>query len=413
MENLNFISTIRSTDTANFQTELSAEPSIKEKRYYMEILAAQVKFPNSQAYQFTPESMPYMVAGYKEGLTLFVNHYKEKNAVGFGETTDAIFDGTSLIVQAYISRGKKTPEGPFGDTDELIDAVEEGFLKDASVGIIPEKISCSICSKPGPLSPLSLLFGDVDPTGCQHIRGEKYQIKSETGMVTEQIAIALIEKSIPLELSLAWDGADDLARVINRNADVVNYSNPLSNLTAAQHAQILNFTRYNNSTGFSFPTFTEGGSDMTPEQIAAIKAEKEAAEAKAAAKDTEIAALKQSSEAFQTQLAEKDTKIAELEAQLADSAAQIADGETAREKAIESGVEAFTKANPDMKQEELTAAIEKHKEFLNTLSLEQMLANTAGYESFAQKLYPEGRKTKDGGEADKLPQRKRVRKVAR
>ena len=138
-------------------THFNAEsvPQLSESsRYGFETLAAQTKTPNDQGFIFTAEAMPGVVAAYKLGRPLMVNHTKYGLNLGFGQTLDAVFNEENLIVLSYISRGKTTPNGPFGNTDELIEGINDGFVKYASASGYVRKQRCSICKKDGPQSPL-------------------------------------------------------------------------------------------------------------------------------------------------------------------------------------------------------------------------------------------------------------------
>ena len=405
-EQISFISTVRQTDTAQFATPTDALPS--EERFYMEILGAQTQYPNFQNFQFTDESMQYMVEGYKQGLSLMVNHTRFGLNVGFGQSTDALFDGRNLIIQAYIKRGQTTPQGPFGNTDELIAAVEDGFLKDASVQIlIMEATKCSICGKDGPMSPFSLFFGATpDPEGCPHVRGEKYQVE-EHGQMVAKTAVAMLYKVEPTEISLVWDGADPEARVVNRNLQLSNHSERMPALTPEHYQQLVQFNR-------TLHPIRSNPMSVTQEQFNALQAEKSALDTQVAAKDTQIASLEASKTALEASITEKDAEIATLKAEKAENEQAIADGAAARDKAIESCVEAFKKTEPDTPAAELEAKATTEKEQCATFSLEQIYKRTEGYESFAKKLYPSGRRTNpDAAEpgADTPP--KRIRRGRR
>lgn len=401
-----FFSTVRQTDTAQFATPTDALPS--EERFYMEILGAQTEYPNFQNYQFTDESMQYMVEGYKTGLSLMVNHTSFGLNVGFGQSTDAMFDGRNLIIQAYIKRGQTTPQGPFGNTDELIAAVEDGFLKDASVQIlIMEATKCSICGEDGPMSPFSLFFGATpDPKGCAHVRGEKYKVE-EHGQTVEKTAIAFLYKVMPTELSLVWDAADYEAGVINRNLQLSNQYSELMLALMPEYQQLVQFNR-------TYHPIRSNPMNITPEQFQTLQAEKSALEAQVAAKDIEIASLKASQTALEVSITEKEKEIATLKAQKAENEQAITDGATAREKAITECVEAFNKTEPDTPAAELEAKATTERAQCETFSLEQIYKRTEGYVSFAKKLYPSGRGTNpDAAEPGSDTPPKRIRRGRR
>lgn len=408
-QQLNFISTINAVRPENFQLQ-APDPNTRDTRFYMEILGAQTEAPNFQNFQFTPQSMPGVIAKYKEGLSLMINHQKYGLNVGFGQTTDAIFDGVNLYIQAYLSKNKTTPNGPFGNTNELIDAVVDGFLKDASLSGFVVQTQCSICEKEGPLDPWAFYFGmPPDYDGCPHIRGKSYKIEDSD---EEQKAIALIIEFLATELSLVWDGADDQARVVNKNLQLSNFvNNDFDNLTPEQHTQLVQFSKEYKQ--FSIPNPNNGGNNpmsVTQEQFNTLTAEKASLEAQVAAKDTQIASLETTKTSLEAQIVAKDQEIADFKQKETENEQAIKDGEVAREKYTELCIEAFKKTEPDTPAEELTAKVEAEKSALETFSLDQIISRTEGYESFAAKLYPGQSITKPEGGSDPTTP-KRVRRT--
>ena len=380
-----FVSAVRGIKPETFQLA-SINPQDKESRFYMEILAGQTEFPNFQGYQFTNESMGMMVEGYKQGKPQMVNHQYSEMNVGFGETTDAAFNGRDLILQTYIRRGMQTPNGPFGSTDDLITAVEDGFLKDASIGLLIYETSCSICSKPGPLSPYEYYFSEHDEDRCPHVRLREYEVDNNVGGKEMQTAYALIDKAEPLEISLVWEGADPEARVVNRNLQLSRHvQNDFDNLSSEQRDRIIHFSREFHQKIKGEPKM----STITQEQFAALQSQKDAADAQIAAKDTEIASLKTVQSSFEKKIEAKDKEIAEFKSKQAENEQAIADGKVAREKAIESCLEQFKRTEPDTAADELNTKVEAEKAALETFSLDTIYKREASYESFADKMYPD------------------------
>lgn len=388
----------------------------KNKRFGIEILALQTNTPNGQNFIFMPEAMPMVAAGYQLRKPLLINHVKSGKELGVGHTLDAVYDESSgnLIVLSYISRGKTTPNGPFGDTDELIEAIEDGFVRDASAAGLVKKQRCSICKKDGPNDPWAWLFGfgnDPEDDSCKHIRGREYKIKDTAGVIKEVVAIAEILEFEPWELSLAWAGADDNSRIVNRDVEVNMFSNNpndfINNLTEEQIVQFTNQRRT-----FSLPNNPEVEGDPSM-SVETLQAEKTALEAQVSAKDTEIAALKQTNAALEASVTQKDTEIADLKAEKVKNEQAIADGEFAREKAIDACVEAFAKTEPDTPEAELKPKEDAERKSIETLSLEQISARAEGYESYAKKMYPNGRSTSDEGGEAPTNKRRRVTKGGR
>ena len=137
--------------------------------------------------------------------------------------------------------------------------------------------------------------------------------------------------------------------------------------------------------------------------VEVITAERDALKAQLEAKDTELKTLKASKSAL-----EKENE--ELKAAAKENEDKIADGETAREKAIEQNLEAFTAANLDMKEDELKAELASQEADLEAISLQKIYSNTDFYNRQAKKNTEGGRVTFEGGsdpDSDKVGPRPR------
>ena len=129
----------------------------------------------------------------------------------------------------------------------------------------------------------------------------------------------------------------------------------------------------------------------------ALEAEKSALKTQVVAKDSEMEILRAKSINFEKQ-------VGTLESEKKENDRAIKDGQAARTKAVDACVEAFGKTEPTLPEAELTAKADAERASLETLSLEQIYNRTEGYVSFAEKLYPEGRQTKEPVSPDKTQQ---------
>ena len=374
-------------------------------RHYLEVLACQTETPNDQNYLFLPESATSVVESYSEGQPCLVNHFHYgQSGIGYGATVSARYEAPNIYITAYLMKGKTTPMGPFGTTDELIDAVLDGSLKDVSVKGEVEDAECSICGMDYHTRYYHGAYYD-EGERCSHYRGGRYPVKQSDGSEVLETCIVKIKKFSGWELSFVWNGSDDKAVVVNRNLQMAALSgspmdtekqSALSKIILSSHPEPNPQSNPNPQ-----PTHTGGG--LVNDNVATLTAEKNALTAQVSAKDTEIAALTATKTDLEGQVTAKNQRITELEAQVAKNEQSVKDGEFAREKAIDACVEAFAKTELDTPADELKVKEQEERKSLETLSLEQISNREAGYVSFAEKINPTGRQTKTGAEAGSDP----------
>ena len=370
-------------ESVSFQ---SGDSEKDKSRYYFSVDACQTQEPNDQHYLFMPDSVESTIAGYSDGQPVMVNHHTWGiDGLGFGATVSGEYKDPDIVITGYIAKGFGTPSGPFTNTDELAQAVEEGFVKSVSVHGKVLEAECSICG--GDYN--SRYHGryydykDSDET-CNHVRGWKYAVKQGDDEVLE-MCIVKIKKFEPQELSFVWNGSDDNAKV--RDMDMAMTALSGVPYDVEKRDWLLTASRE--------PTTNpqNGGTSKMADEV--LKAQLEASEVKVeslqsqlGAKDTEITSLKSSVETLETEKAE-------LKASAQEHERLIADGKVAREKAVELNLETFTKVHPDVKESDLTVLCDAQKSSLETFSIEQIYKNTDGYQTQVDILYPEGRATTD------------------
>lgn len=373
----------------------SGDDAKDKERYYFAVDAFKVGDLNDQNYRFLTEAVPSTIESAQAGRMLAVNHTDwGLSGLGFGHTVDANYVDPLLQVTSYIALGFTTPNGPFANTNELVKAVEDGFVRYVSVGGAVKQAECSICGK----DYRSDMYGESE---CSHIRGFRYEVsdvEGETKWVTCEVNIKEFELK---ELSLAWLGSDRTAAVQKKDIQMAAAGGLPFDTEKRDALRALSRKD---------PKPNNGGIEMADEvlkeKLEAANIKVDSLNSQIGAKDTEINTLKASVDRL-----EKETS--DLKAQAQENERLIADGKVAREKAVELNLEAFTKVHPDMKEAELKAECEKQEAALETFSLEQIYANTDGYVMQASKLYPEGRVTGEGTEEGGDPQKKpRPRKRA-
>ena len=346
------------------------------KRHYLEVLACQTEVPNDQNYLFLPESADSIIESYTKLLPVLINHYRYGQAgVGYGATVSARYESPNVYVTAYIMKDKQTPMGPYGDTGEMIEAIEDGALRYVSVAGEVVEGDCSICGLP-----YERRYRSYDESGdrCKHYRGGRYAVRQEDGTEVLETCVVRIKKFKGWELSFVWMGADEMAEVAASRLMVAMSGTPVD----SEKRDALSLS-------------SEGGRSVSNE---VLQAEKRALETQLSAKDAEIATLQAEKTRLTGEVSAKNTEIAALKAEASEHAALIKDGQTARESAVEACVEAFTKTEPDTPESELKVLVEAEKASLESLSLDRIYKRTDGYEGYAAKLYPEGRSTKPGTE---------------
>ena len=286
---------ILSFSITDFQT---APPSQNDNRHYFEAIAATLK-PNDNFYQFTEKSLGQMRQGYRSGLTLTVNHDKY-HSVGLGETSDAAIENAKLYVQAYIKKGLTFPEGPLGTSEQYIDSILDGFLKNVSVSVVPLKLTCSICGND---------YRDYE--SCRHIRGMEYVI-GEGSNRRVKTAIVIIEEAKARELSLVQVGADPQASIVKKAVNLYHDGaidkDKLEAIAAHESENtdlsMLNekFHLINSSADLSDPpdsnqadqttSPSQGGNTVDPKDIAQLKAENDSFKVENASLKGELGSIK-------------------------------------------------------------------------------------------------------------------------
>jgi hypothetical protein len=116
-------------------------------------------------------------------------------------------------------------------SDDVIEGIKWGTIKDVSVGFYGGEVRCSMCSKPMLRNLFALIFfgGDddreqIDPESpCMHLPGLDYAVRDKEGKKTGERAMAIgeIDGAHLAELSFVFDGATPQAQIKGRQAPVM------------------------------------------------------------------------------------------------------------------------------------------------------------------------------------------------
>ena len=381
---------------ADFQTQPPADEN-NENRHYFESVAGTLEV-NRNLYQFELQALEMLAVGFKAGKTLTINHEKgqksyfggSESALGYGATVDAVVMDGKLYVAAYISLNKTYPKGPFGTSEELRDAITDGFVNSVSQSVFETKSRCSVCSLPYPKN-----YHEYDnDNACRHYRGQQVIMEENGEKVVKPVHI-IVEAAEAIELSLVQMGADRGTGIIKKT---INLS--LNDFVDEERFNFLNNLNNQPPNG--------GPPDMS---IEAIQAKLDASIAEKTALESQIAALTAEKTALESQVnmvtterdtlkesvTAKDTEISGLKQVATDSELVIADGKAAREGYEKEYLKAYVAAIGDDCTDDDEAL---QKETCKSFSIEVLKKKTAGLKKSAAANYPSGKIVKSGGSGE-------------
>ena len=377
--------------------------SEKDKaRHYFSVCACQTDEENDQNYLFLPESVESVIGGYSDGQPVMVNHHTWGiDGLGFGATVKGEYTDPEVVITGYIALGFTTPTGPFANTDELAAAVEEGFVNSVSVHGKVLESECSICGNDYGSRYYGRYYDYNDSETCNHVRGFKYAVKQGEDEVLET-CIVRIKKFEPQELSLVWNGSDNNAKVRESGISMAALSGVPYD--AEKRDWLLSASREttepNSNPNVNQPQSDGGSSTMAAESAEVLKAQLKASEVTVSSLESQIGAKDSEIETLKASIKTLETEKAELKASAQENERLIADGKTARDKAISENLETFTKIYPDTKEADLQVLCDAQKGSLETFTLEQIYKNTDGYQHQVDVLYGEGGRVTTGGPND-------------
>lgn len=167
--------------------------------------------PTAYYSKIHPNLLSKFMADANRGVGLLMNHNNRSLPVGrsfsadIREEYDEELGKTVKSVYGwfYIDLGRNTESGM--TTDDIVKGIDAGTIFDTSIGFNANKWDCSICGN------------DIrDWKNCDHFPGEKYQVKDETGVFTEQTCYVIAGADGDgelLENSLVYAGACNRATI--------------------------------------------------------------------------------------------------------------------------------------------------------------------------------------------------------
>lgn len=141
-----------------------------------------------------------------EGVSLLDSHDGHKLGVGYsagGRYEEENGQGRALGI-FYIVRGIRFGgKHSYASTDDLITAIENGVVRDVSVGFYGGRWICDLCHQP--------YFGPG--SACNHWAGFEYEIERDGKMVREVCTVQIDDAHLS-EVSLVFDGATPGAMIL-------------------------------------------------------------------------------------------------------------------------------------------------------------------------------------------------------
>lgn len=392
---LNYFFSINARVAEDFQL---SKPEETETRYYFEAIGATLE-PNDNYFQFTKKSLGQMRDGYKNGLTLTVNHDKYYG-LGIGQTAEAEIQNDLLYVQSYILKAMNFRTGPFPTGQDYMNAVQDGFVKNVSVSFIGRTVECSICGNDW-----------RDYRSCQHWPGQDYVVGegNEKRVVT---MIGIVKDAEPLELSLVQVGAEKNASVTRKASNFFSQDQDFAAENQLREAKRKYASSSNNDDNQERDNMDwearakelETENATLKSQNATIGAENSTLKAQVdnlttdkATLETRVETLDRQTQAFDERIkATKDTETAhanevkELKTTLEQNKQLAEDGKTLRKGLEEEYVKQFGR----LKGEAFTTEDKERKlEAARLMSVDDLLNMTKSFKEDADTLYPSGRKT--------------------
>jgi len=139
----------------------------------------------------------------KAGVSFLPGH--RHSDLPFGRSLDAQIetvmnpDRTRLTVDFYTMPGLTLNAVK---TDDLIDGIRSGILKDVSIGFTSNEMTCDICGR------------DMWDWDCPHVPGMKYEVKGQDNVLRVVQATCAVNDAHLSEVSSVYDGATPRAEIL-------------------------------------------------------------------------------------------------------------------------------------------------------------------------------------------------------
>jgi len=180
------------------------DPSILEERTpFFWRLEASNTLIDSYYTHMTLGTLGNFQADAKAGVAFLPGH--RHSDLPFGRSLDAQLetalnpDRTRLTVDFYTMPGLTLNAVK---TDDLIDGIRSGILKDVSIGFTSTEMTCDICGR------------DMWDWDCPHVPGMKYEVKGSDNVMRIVQATFAVNDAHLSEVSSVYDGATPRAEIL-------------------------------------------------------------------------------------------------------------------------------------------------------------------------------------------------------
>ena len=153
--------------------------------------------------RMTLGSLGNFQADAKAGVAFLPGH--RHSDLPFGRSLDAQIetalnpDRTRLTVDFYTMPGLTLNAVK---TDDLIDGIRSGILKDVSIGFTSTEMTCDVCGR------------DMWDWDCPHVPGMKYEVKGQDNVMRVVQATFAVNDAHLSEVSSVYDGATPRAEIL-------------------------------------------------------------------------------------------------------------------------------------------------------------------------------------------------------
>ena len=137
----------------------------------------------------------------QKGVTILDSH--NHRSAGIGTTVSGSIEDNKVYADFYSVKDVPLQGQSYSNTDAMIKMIDDGAVKDVSVGFYGHSEKCNMCGQ-------DLWTGD-----CMHWPGMKYEIEKD-GIKRIETATTTIEDGHLSEVSVVYDGANEHASILSR-----------------------------------------------------------------------------------------------------------------------------------------------------------------------------------------------------
>jgi len=180
------------------------DPAILEERApFFWSLEASSTLIDAYSSHMTLNTLANFQADAKAGVAFLPGH--KHYELPFGRSLDAQIetamepDRTRMVADFYTLPGLTLNSVK---TDDLINGIRSGILRDVSIGFFGGESRCDLCER------------DIWDWDCPHVPGMKYEVKSADGVMRVVLATYAVDGARLSEVSSVYDGATPRAEIL-------------------------------------------------------------------------------------------------------------------------------------------------------------------------------------------------------